>query len=276
MQDEKNNYSVYYHYNPRNGKYYIGITMQNPLKRWNHGNHYRGNAHFWKAIQRDGWDNFEHVVIETGLSREMAIAMEKRLIKECDSFKNGYNNSYGGESMKGYAMAQSIKDKISESNSGEKAYWYGKKLPDYMVKKISDAHVNHPDLSRPINQYDIDGKYLKTYPSVKEARRTVGHGNFPRAARTPNSLCLGYQWRYDNGDKSDIEPYNSYHVHTKSRKGVLKFDLQGNFIKQYDSISEAVSTEDIRHIGACCRGKRKTAGGFIWKYANNEEQEKTA
>ena len=27
---------------------------------------------------------------------------------------------------------------------------------------------------------------------------------------------------------------------------------------------------------ACCRGKRKTAGGFIWKYANNEEQEKTA
>lgn len=268
MEENKNKYSVYYHYNPKNGKYYIGITMQEPAKRWGYnGGHYKSNQHFWRAIQRDGWDNFEHVVIETGLSREMAVSMEKRLIKECDGYNNGYNNSYGGESMDGYEMAQSIKDKISDSNSGENGFWYGKKLPEYMVKKLSDAHINHPDLSRPINQYDINGKYLKTYPSVEEARRTVGHGNFHRAARTQNSLCLGYQWRYDDGNRLDIEPYNSYHACPKRRKAVLKYDLQGNFIRRYDSISVATNAENIKHIGSCCSGKRKTAGGYIWKYA---------
>ena len=269
MEENKNIYSVYYHYNPYSQKYYIGITMQEPQKRWGCGGyHYKNNEHFWRAIQRDQWDSFEHVVVETGLSREMAVALEKRLIKECDSYHNGYNNSYGGESLEGYKMAQSIKDKISESSSGENGYWYGKKLPEYMIKKMSRAHTNHPDLSRPINQYDINGKYLKTYPSVEEARRTVGHGNFHRAAKTSNSLCLGYQWRYDNGDRSDIEPYNSRHSCPKRRKAVLQYDLQGNFIRRYDSVFEAISAENIKHISSCCSGKRKTAGGYIWKYAD--------
>ena len=264
-----NNYSVYYHYNPRNNKYYIGITMQEPNKRWGYnGSHYKCNQHFWQAIQRDGWENFEHVVVETGLSKEMAVSMERRLIKECDSYNNGYNQSYGGEAMEGYEMAQSIKDKISKSNSGENGFWYGKKLPKYMVKKMSDTHTNHPDLSRPINQYDINGKFLKTYPSVKEAWRAVGHGNFARAATAENSLCLGYQWRYDNGDRSNIEPYNAYYSCPKRRKAVLQYDLQGNFIRRYDSVSDAVNSENIKHISSCCTGKRKTAGGYIWKYAD--------
>jgi hypothetical protein len=102
---------------------------------------------------------------------------------------------------------------------------------------------------------------------VEEARRTVGRGNFHRAARTQNSLCLGYQWRYDDGNRLDIEPYNSYHACPKRRKAVLKYDLQGNFIRRYDSISVATNAENIKHIGSCCSGKRKTAGGYIWKYA---------
>lgn len=268
MKEGNNNYSVYYHYNPRNGKYYIGITSQEPQKRWGYnGSHYKCNEHFWRAIQRDGWDNFEHIVIETGLSREMAVSMEKRLIRECDSYNNGYNRSYGGESMLGYEMAQDIKIKISESNSGANGYWYGKKLPDDMIKKMSDSHLNHPSLSRQINQYDVDGKYIKTYPSVKEAYRELGHGNFARAANSPNSLCKGYQWRYDTGDRSDIEPYNLYHACPKRRRPVLQYDLQGNFIRRYDSVTQAINSEHIKHIGSCCCGKRKTAGGYIWKYA---------
>ena len=37
MEENKNNYSVYYHYNPANDKYYIGITKQEPERRWNNG-----------------------------------------------------------------------------------------------------------------------------------------------------------------------------------------------------------------------------------------------
>jgi hypothetical protein len=52
------------------------------------------------------------------------------------------------------------------------------------------------------------------------------------------------------------------------KKIVLQYDLDGNFIKEWESASEAE-----RNIGgdikACCNNKQKTAAGFIWKYKNN-------
>jgi hypothetical protein len=48
---------------------------------------------------------------------------------------------------------------------------------------------------------------------------------------------------------------------------IEQYDLQGTFIKEWPSISEAE-----RQIGgdiqACCKGKQKTASGFIWKSKN--------
>ena len=42
------------------------------------------------------------------------------------------------------------------------------------------------------------------------------------------------------------------------------------FIKSWGSINQAAKELDIteQHISGCCRGKRKTAGGYIWKYAD--------
>lgn len=44
--------------------------------------------------------------------------------------------------------------------------------------------------------------------------------------------------------------------------------LGGKIIAEYDSIKEAEEKNPKAkgHIAACCRGKRKTAGGYIWKY----------
>jgi hypothetical protein len=51
---------------------------------------------------------------------------------------------------------------------------------------------------------------------------------------------------------------------------VIQYSKDGNFITQYPSLREAqrqtgVHNGNIRH---CCRGTIKTAGGFIWKYAD--------
>jgi len=49
---------------------------------------------------------------------------------------------------------------------------------------------------------------------------------------------------------------------------VLQYDLQGNFIKEWESQTEATKflgkTGD--GIGACCRGRQKNAYGYVWKY----------
>ena len=52
------------------------------------------------------------------------------------------------------------------------------------------------------------------------------------------------------------------------KKPILQYDLNDNFIKEWDSASNTglelhISNSDI---GKCCKGKLKTCGGFIWRY----------
>jgi hypothetical protein len=56
----------------------------------------------------------------------------------------------------------------------------------------------------------------------------------------------------------------------KRNKSVLQYDLKGNFIKEYESQSQASRETNISQgdISACCRNKQKTTGGFIWKFKN--------
>ena len=51
-------------------------------------------------------------------------------------------------------------------------------------------------------------------------------------------------------------------------KAVLQYDKKNNLIMEYKSITEAVNITGIKHLVKACNGKRKTAGGFIWKYKN--------
>lgn len=55
----------------------------------------------------------------------------------------------------------------------------------------------------------------------------------------------------------------------KKRKKVKQYDLQNNFIKEWESINEAEKELKICHINIVkvCKGERITAGGFKWKYA---------
>ncbi len=63
-------YTLYMHKNKTNGKVYIGITSQKPEHRWRNGNGYRGMM-FMNAIKKYGWDNFEHLILHEGLTREL-------------------------------------------------------------------------------------------------------------------------------------------------------------------------------------------------------------
>ena len=102
MKGKEHIFSVYKHVNKCNGKIYVGITCrEKPSRRWGEGGiRYKSNKHFWNAIEKYGWDNFEHIIIATGLSCEAAQQMEMALIAECksDQYEYGYNQTKGGES----------------------------------------------------------------------------------------------------------------------------------------------------------------------------------
>lgn len=91
-------YLVYKHTSP-NGKVYIGITRKNPIKRWNNGNGYKQNTHFYNAISKYGWNNIKHEILFDNLTKEEACKKEIELIAEYKSNdpNYGYNRSSGGE-----------------------------------------------------------------------------------------------------------------------------------------------------------------------------------
>ena len=52
-------------------------------------------------------------------------------------------------------------------------------------------------------------------------------------------------------------------------KKILQFTKYGEFIKEWPSTIEAERELGINHanISGCCNGIRKSAGGYVWKYA---------
>ena len=45
-----------------------------------------------------------------------------------------------------------------------------------------------------------------------------------------------------------------------------QYDLFGNYIRQFESIKEAVEKSEVMEVGRCASGKLKSSGGYIWKY----------
>ena len=79
-QTNDNCYSLYWHFSPSR-KIYIGITGVDPKKRWSGGSGSKGCTMFYHAIQKYGWENFQHHIAKTGLTREEASELEKELVK---------------------------------------------------------------------------------------------------------------------------------------------------------------------------------------------------
>jgi uncharacterized protein with von Willebrand factor type A (vWA) domain len=54
------------------------------------------------------------------------------------------------------------------------------------------------------------------------------------------------------------------------KKKVSQYDLNGFYIKTFDSLKEAEKETNIfaSNIGLCCRNGIKQAGGYKWRYAD--------
>ena len=82
-----------------------------------------------------------------------------------------------------------------------------------------------------------------------------------------NNVVSNLEWcthKYNNCYGTRIE-----RVKEKVSKPVLKYDLKGNFIKEYKSLMEAYRDSNIKsasNITMCCYGKYKQAGGYVWRY----------
>ena len=105
---------IYMHKNKINNKVYIGQTKQQPEKRWGvNGNGYKTQM-FYDAIQKYGWHNFEHCILETVETQEEANIKEAYFISQYKSTnpKYGYNIALGGN-----VAPQSLETRLKRSEA---------------------------------------------------------------------------------------------------------------------------------------------------------------
>lgn len=165
INDQLYTYCVYMHTNKINNKIYIGQTCQSVHRRWRNGDGYKDNPYFYNAIQKYGWDNFEHEIIASNLTVEEANKFESVLIEKLDTMNpsKGYNLQSGGanftvseltrqklsEAGKNRVVSDETKQKLSISKIGDKNPMYGKRgsLNPIYGKPRSEEHKKNLSLS---------------------------------------------------------------------------------------------------------------------------------
>lgn len=119
-------------------------------------------------------------------------------------------------------------------------------------------------LKKQIAQYSLEGKFIRTWNSIKEAQDTLGLTSISENLTGISKYCGDFQWRYYT-DESDIDPVK------KKEKTVYQFDLKGNLLKVWKSASEASKefknpTSAKTAIHNVCKNITRQAYGYYWSF----------
>lgn len=318
------NYCVYVHTSP-SGKKYVGQTGKKPEERWGKDGvrylHKKKNGEymhpaFASAILKYGWDNIEHEIVASNLTKNEADNFEKLLIEKLDtmSANGGYNCKEGGaggsfsketlkkmsESHKGIKQSEETIRKRAEKLRGENNYNYGKHLPEETRKKISETLKGNvisestrrklsdsmkgkylganSSCAKKIVQYDMQGNLIKIWDSISDAARALklNPANIAKCCSNIDGYWKtagGYIWRFFGCEltKEYVDKCNK----CKRSRRIVQYSLSNELIYVYEDMTEVELKTGINHsnVSACCNGRRKVAGGFIWKYFEEIEKE---
>lgn len=267
-----NTWCVYMHINIVNNKVYIGQTCKQPPEhRWGNGSGYREDTQpvFYRAIQKYGWENFEHRIVAEGLTKEEANQMEIELIAEyksnCHRYNNpsyGYNMTDGGEGSVGHKHSDTTRAILSEIakerfKDPQNCPMFGKCHTDEARKKIGDGHRNPPNETR--NKMSESAKARCTEEWREWMRQ---RGKLMVGENNPN-----YGKHHSEESKQKMMMAN------KRRKEVIQYDLDGNILAAYNSINEATRITGISkyRIITICENGPKPEDVYDWKYRKEND-----
>jgi hypothetical protein len=187
---------------------------------------------------------------------------------DCKQQPRIYNSlvKHGWASHKHELIEECPLDKLSERET----YW-----KQYYIEQVGWDNVLFCEL------YDTGGgprdekiKQKLKKPKSEEWKKKIGDANrrpkpegFREKLQKPKS-----PQHIENMSKgmlgvSKPEGFGNKITELKS-KPIQQFDLDGNFIREFNSIKDANSflNKNSHSIGRACRGEVKTAFGFIWKW----------
>jgi hypothetical protein len=289
---------IYKHTNKINGKVYIGQTInaEDPNIRWQNGDGYSPMYPFGKAIDKYGWNNFTHEIIETNIeSLEQANAREIYWIEFYHSYIKdpqckGYNATKGGD---------------NRDHLGKEIYQLDKS--NYSIIKkwntIMDAaralRADHRSIQRAcIGEYRIVSNYCWCfvedytedwqvridndriavicedtgieYISINEAARQTGvcYSSIAKCCKKIQKTAGGFKWRYKYIIIDDEHPWEITSRETEACRKVICYEDN----KIFNSVAEAARYYDLDSsaITKCCKGKLMTTGKKHFYYEGEQ------
>lgn len=228
---------IYIATNTINGKCYIGQTIHPVKKRLNQHQQKSSKCRaFCSAIKKHGWKNFVTDWYEC--PDEDLNFDEELLVREMGTLSpNGYNLKEGGGShgkmseeskqkmreinigqnnpMYGKTHSKDSNQKNKESHlgkthseesiqkmSGENHHMWGKKHSKESKQKISDGNKERTgeknNRSKRVYQYDLDGVFIDSFGSTREAARHLKKGgtSIRDCARGERKTAYNFKWSY--------------------------------------------------------------------------------
>lgn len=137
-------------------------------------------------------------------------------------------------------------------NGKDKAYLIHRLVAQTFILNLKQYNeINHKDENKKNNRVDnlewCTHKYNINY----------GDGNKKRSLTESKTKSLN----------TYSQNYNGF---GGKKKAVLQYDLEGNFIKEWHSITEASRTLNLNKIWEVCNGRRNKCGNYIWKYKKED------
>lgn len=246
--------------NSVNGKVYIGQSI-NMKARWkDHINTLnRNDSHsilLQRAWNKYGGENFYFEILEL-CAEDMLDEIETKYIELYDARNIGYNIEPGGNSNK--YLSEATKQKIREAH-------LGRRHSTETRRKMSESRTG-------IN----NGMYGKTHSEESKRKMSAakkGKSGHPcsekqkeaaRRANTGKVVSEETRKRLSEAKKGNV-PVN------KNLNPVYCLELDKVFANPSNAGEElGISSSNI--IG-CCEGKRKTCGGYHWRYAEEFDDNK--
>jgi group I intron endonuclease len=224
--------------------FYIGSAINFKNRKWSHICSLKKNKHKNQFIQNSwnkyGEDVFIFEIIETVDKKENLIVREQYWI---DKLQPTFNFAKKAGSPLG----------VKHTNKSR--------------KNMSSAHIGQSPEER--------GHKIDCNCSVCKHKMGENHWNYGKNVpiKRKNKISESLKLYYENGGKHSQKgksrtKQEKEKIAKKLMIPILQYDLNNNFIKEWNGIIEAANTLKIHASGisACLSGILKTSGKFVWKY----------
>lgn len=186
------------------GKVYIGQSID-LKKRMNYYeiNNCKNQKKLYNALKKYGFENFK---VEYLYQTNIRFKFEKRMLDELeifyikyfDTYKNGYNMTFGGSSNCGRITSDDTKEKMRQSR-------LGKKLSDETKEKLSKSLYNSEKFKKrykKILQYNDNGIFIKEWVSAIDIENKLGfnHTNIAKCCNNKINYSYNNFWTYKIDD----------------------------------------------------------------------------